>query len=264
MIAVSEKNKTSYFLEEIPVDGPVYAQVLCVHGLNQNPQSLKPLLEDLASKGIRGFLLHLPGHLSAEENHSYVDKQTVLSVYQEAYQSIKQSYDEPLNFIGYSFGGLIGTMMLEHCPYDKVSLLAPALKLRPYTHGVRPLLPYLSRIFSVPLGSEKHEKLYRFHHKGVPREVYKSFFDIYDEFSKKSFSKSLTKGIVFSHPKDELISYKGLQNWIAENTSWNFHSLSNRGADFGRYRHLVFDRTTLGPSSYTQLLDQLSAFFLEN
>ena len=264
MKALSSEIKSPFLLEEIPVSGKVHYQVLCVHGLNQNPTSLKPLLEDLAEKGIRCFLLHLPGHSPVDEKHDLVNKDMVFSIYEEAYQRVKNQYAEPLGFVGYSFGGLIGTAMLDRCRYDKVALLAPALKLRPYTHGIRPLLPYLSKIFSVPLGNAQHEKRYRFHHQGVPREVYKSFFDIYDEFHKTSLqSLEKTKGLVFSHPKDELVSYKALEKWIKANSSWSFQPLSNKEAEFGRYRHLIFDQTTLGLSNYRSLLEQMSAFFIK-
>ena len=192
-----------------------------------------------------------------------VNGQEVLQAYREAHQTVKQLSEKdqvPFHFFGYSFGGLIGTAMLSRCPFDKIVLLAPAIKIRIFTHALRPLLPYISRIISIPLGNSELEKHYRFHLKGTPKEVYESFFEIYQEFNQieaKSFNQNNTKGIVFSHPKDELIAHKQLKKWVKEKTNWQFHTLSNKGAQFKRFKHLVFDPRTLGRKNYQKLLSTI-------
>lgn len=250
-----------YNLEEIncEVDGRGRA-LLCLHGLNQRPQALVPLLQDLNKIGFRPYLMHLPGH-DGKESYKDLSMQKYKESYLQVYNYLTEISGEPPLFIGYSFGGLIGTSFFELCPYDRMVLLAPALQLRSYTLLLQPILPFLSRVSSVSFGDYRYEKRYRYHSKGVPREVYQCFFKIYRHllFSDKS-CLTHSDARVFSHPYDELISYPRLKRWIRNNTDWSFSSIDNSGAEFKMFNHLCFDRTTLGDHSYEALIDEISQY----
>ena len=268
MKTILKQQTDSFFLDSLPAREQVKYHLLVVHGLNQNPESFKPLLVDLSKRGITCHLLHLPGHLNDDVLNQSVTKEMILKAYIKAYQKVQSMAevdDVPFGFLGYSFGGLIGTSQLNSYHFNKVLLLAPALKLRPFTHGLRPLLPVLSRVFSVPLGNRKMEERYRFHHRGVPRAVYKTFFQIYDSFQfqrRKKEILSKVEGMVFVHPRDELVSYWRLRRWLKKHSNWQLKRLSNSKGEFNRYRHLVFDETTLGKESYQSLVDEAVQFLL--
>ena len=259
-----------YFLEPLPCKGKARGVVLAVHGLNQNPEALKPLLNDYCEKGLRCFLLHLPGHLRQGFDNRLVTKDLIYRAYSRAYQELRamsENEDIPLGFLGYSFGGLIGARFFAECSYDRVVFLAPALNVRLFTHGLRPLLPFLSKIVSIPLGDEEMEVHYRFHKKGVPKAVYRSFFNIYDDFQRllKMRQEKLPKdALVFCHPLDELISYRRLKSGLVKKNNWQLFPISNREADFKRYKHLIFDRVTLGENCYGSLLEKTSSFYISS
>ncbi|MCJ8276228.1 MAG: alpha/beta fold hydrolase, partial [Bdellovibrionales bacterium] len=101
-----------YFLEEVTKTGD--KTLLCVHGLNQNANALKPLLKDLGQLGMRVFLLHLPGHAI---NKRLASRESVSQSYKESYQYIYDQYGQVDSFVGYSFGGLNGTAHLDQYPF---------------------------------------------------------------------------------------------------------------------------------------------------
>ncbi|MCJ8278327.1 MAG: hypothetical protein HRT44_06080, partial [Bdellovibrionales bacterium] len=147
-------------------------------------------------------------------------------------------------------------------PFQKMLLLAPALKVRPYTLLLKAALPFLKVVRSIPLGGDQYEKYYRFHTGGAPREVYESFYQTYS-FFQKNIPQSLTKtkAMVVCHPKDELIHHNKLEKWVRQKTPWSFKSISNSEADFQRYNHLCFDTQSLGTKSYQELLRSSEVFF---
>ena len=231
-----------------------------VHGLNQNPRSFHQYLKDLARHGIRSYLLHLPGH-RAEKSISSNLAEDVLRSYDQAYQWILDKEGRLDFFIGYSFGGLIGTYQLPYKPIEKLLLIAPALSLRPYTLAIQPILPFVSKVYSIPLGGKKDD-FYRFHQNGVPVEVYRSFFEIYRN-NKVANLPSNSQALVFAHPKDELVSYRGLKKWTEHFSNWELKTLDNRAASFKKFNHLCLDEQTLGLDSYQSLVDQSLAFLVK-
>ena len=237
--------------------------LLCTHGLNQNPQALSPLLKDMAALGFKPYLLHLPGH-AGETDFSDLTAESYLQSFNDSYNYLKQEHESKIYFLGYSFGGLIGAYQFESCPFEKMVLIAPALELHRYTLLIKPFLPYISRVRSVALGNPEMESRYRYHEKGVPAEVYSSFFSIYSRYQKKE-NESLKEAsvLMMAHPRDELVSHRKLRRWVARNTEWVFHSLDNREAKFRRYNHLCFDSNTLGNKSYQFLLKEIEKFLVD-
>ncbi len=247
-------------LEELACRGDENKILLCAHGLNQKPSALKHLLGDITKLGFKSYLLHLPGH-AGESDFSNLKARDYYKAFEESYNYLIDKHKKPLYFVGYSFGGLIGVHHFDKCPFEKMVLLAPALKLHGYTSLLKPFLPHLNRIISIRLGDPKFEAQYRYHDEGVPAEVYTSFFNIYsaNKFKDKSLAKK-APALVMVHPRDELVSYWKLRRWVNKKTNWKFVRLDNKGAEFRRYNHLCFDPNTLGQTSYQHLLGEIEAF----
>ncbi len=256
--------KKPFYLEELPGPGEASKILLCAHGLNQQPGALKHLLADISNMGFRPFLLHLPGH-AGESDFSHLKAQDYFAAHKTAYDFLKETYQQPIHFLGYSFGGLIGVHHFDVCPFEKMVLIAPALKLHGYTSLIKPFLPHINRLVSVKLGHPEFEKKYRYHDQGVPAEVYSSFFNIYssNKFKDKSQAKK-AQALVMVHPRDELVSHWKLRRWVNKKTNWKFLSLNNKGAEFRRYNHLCFDPTTLGHESYAVLLSEIEVFLQDS
>ena len=252
--------KKPSYLEELPSSTDFEKILLCAHGLNQNPSALKILLEDLTKLGFKTYLLHLPGHFG-EMDYSSLKAKDYYEAHKSSYDYLVQKYNQPIYFLGYSFGGLIGVHHFDHCPFEKMILLAPAIKLHGYTTLLKAVVPYLSRIKSIALGSDEVEARYRYHNNGVPAEIYSSFFTIYSQnkFKDKSLAKK-SEALVMIHPRDELVSSWKLRRWVTKKTRWKFKTLDNKEAPFRRYNHLCFDPMTLGVDSYNTLLKDIKEF----
>lgn len=233
--------------------------ILCLHGLNQRPSALKPLLKDISHWGCDPYLLHLPGHCDEGGDGPLCSKQFYQAL-KESYEFLCTSHNQKPYFLGYSFGGLIGVHFSHSCVFEKMILLAPALKLHWHTSLIKPILPWVKRIPSIPIGHFWEEK-YRYHLKGVPASVYRSFFLIYESFKRQKNDCLLSQSaIVFCHPKDELIHFKRLKKWVEDCTQWSFVELSNQEAKMRRYNHLCFDSDTLGTEQYKKLLGQIKSY----
>lgn len=257
------KSSKPFYLEEIQKDDHGDKILLCLHGLNQKPQALKPILNDFGKMGFKSYLMHLPGH-DGVHNYGGLTKDSFFDAYKRAYDWIYNRHGQLPYFFGYSFGGLIGVHHYDRFPFEKMILLAPALQLHVYTLLLKPALPFLNRVRSISMGNDKFEDLYRYHSQGVPRQVYQSFFSIYTEnrSKDKNYLKD-SQGLVLTHPYDELISFKKLSRWVETNTSWKIKSINNHGAEFKRYNHLCFDPITLGSQSYESLMREVSLFINE-
>gem|GEM_PF-5880121 len=236
--------------------------MLCVHGLNQNPKALKTLLEAYQEKGIHCHLLHLPDHYSPDETrlpHS-CESSSILSAYEESFRTVRQWADEAgtsMGVLGFSYGGLIATSQLATLRPEKLILLAPALRLRFYTSGVKLLSQVFDKVKSAPIGSPEVEAHYRYYQKGVPGSVYKSFFEILENFYQETETDySGITGGVFIQPGDELVSYKKLRAWVREHTTWPFYTLKSKNAEMSRYRHLILDPKTLGEERFRFLVKE--------
>jgi len=251
------------YLEKIS-DVQGNSSLLCVHGLNQNPSCLRPLLRDIEPFGYEAYLLHLPGHRDLYSSYEPLLPHFFSTALLDASAHLLERYGKPPLFVGYSFGGLLGVLNADQILFSKMILLAPALRLRFYAHLLRPTLPFVKKIKSVSLHDSRLEQKYRFYQNGVPSEIYKSFFCFYSQLHKKDKSYlRKTKGLVFSHPNDELVSFSSLNSWVRNYTDWSRLTLNNSQAEFCAYNHLCFDKQTLGERSYNKLISDIYEFICD-
>ncbi len=254
------ETKKPSFLEEIPSDDPYDKVLLCSHGLNQNPEALKTLLKDLSRRKMKTYLLHLPGH-GGESDFTGLTGADFFTTHQEAYLYLQKSYDLPLYFLGYSFGALIGVHQFPQCPFKKMVLLAPAIRLRRHAFLLKPILPFVSRIPSVRVGDDDFERRYRYHHAGVPTPVYSSFFSIYKENKQQAAQPwEAANTLMMMHPRDELVSFTQLKKLAETQERCTLIALDNSKATARRYNHLCFDPMTLGGESYQKMVKDITRF----
>jgi esterase/lipase len=232
--------------------------ILCIHGLNQQPMALRPLLLDLEKQDNKAYLLVLPGHEVADQRP--MDRESHEQSIINAHNYIVNKHGQTPNLLGYSYGGLLGAYFASELKFNKLVFLAPALKLRSYTLAIQPFLKILPKVPSIPLGNTQLETYYRFHTRGVPSQIYQSFFYFYTRMieADKTYLKDYS-ALVYAHPKDELIDSLGLEAWVKKHTQWSFTQLDNSKAQFTRYNHLCFDSRTLGESVYNRMLSQIQA-----
>jgi esterase/lipase len=254
--------KQPYYLIKIKAPERNNKALLCLHGLNQNPNSLILLLEEFAQLGFSPYLLSLPGHISGSLNQE-INKKKYIENYLLSYKYLKEKYGDDINCIGYSMGGLIIVSCLDIITYKKVVLIAPALTPKKYTFLINLMLPFFCKIKSIRFYDWEVEKKYRFHVNGVPREIYQTYFSIYKEFeSKKKEYLRETTALVLCHPHDELIDYKKLWQWIAKYTNWQKEIIDNKEAKFNKFNHLCIDKETLGNHSFKVIIKKINDFLI--
>lgn len=260
---MKENEKHPFYLQELNSRGSL-SPILMAHGLNQNPESLQPIADKFARAGHPVYLFHIPGHARSTE-HTQIDASYVIDAFSESYRFVRRESKQKPLFFGYSYGGLLGVLSSLDCEFQGLALLAPALKLRPYTHAIKLVLPWVGRLRSMPLPSSAMQTRYRYHQGGVPTEIYRSFFQLYSRMQNLDRSDlPQVSGRVWMHPKDELIDFSRLNRWLGEYTPWQNRPLSNSQAKQNGYKHLCLDIQTLGESEFLRLTDEVLGFFAES
>jgi esterase/lipase len=236
---------------------PVRGVVLVVHGLNQRPSSLEPLASEFRAMGYHSYRLTLAGH--EHEGVQVFDQSLWEQQLVGAYQSLReQARALPVYVLGYSLGGLLVTRVLDSNPEIQptgVILLAPALSLRllPQSAYLLTILPPVS--LSVP---NVAPPLYR-RFASTPLFWYRNTINLYEETRILSQSSRLSTipTLIIANPRDELVSFTGLESWLKDNQlsdHWSLEAIRPAGIDPHIPGHVIIDSRSLGKTEWERLL----------
>lgn len=246
-----------------PQPGPIKGVVLAVHGLNQNPQALNPLIHMFNDMNLSVYRLSLPGHRGeCQEQLTSISAEDFVASFRASYSIAKteaQQLNVPLYLFGYSTGSLLGFVLPTRSPeirFDKMIHIAPALRVRLYTHVVRLLFPFVDMIPS------RSPEAYRANQGGTSVALYRTFFHFYSQVEDLSPEQLNQPSLIFIHPHDELVSAQGLRKMKEEYDldQWSIHSLQKPKASRSSYAHLVIDPQTMSEASWVLIKSQVAAF----
>lgn len=248
--------------------GACRAVVLVAHGLNLRAHALRALYEPLRERGATIVVLRLRGHArdtagdaaTLEEMRS-IDATQWVEDWRESVQVAEElatSCGVPLTFLGYSLGALIhvyglATGVLEHNPFLRQVLLAPAVRVRPRSRLVLLFQP-LGRRFILPSFARREIRSYRATSVGayVALLGLEADVSVLDDAARVKFPT-----LVLMDSGDELVSHARLAEWIEANglaPEWRITAIAkDRATARSRIRHDIVDEHSLGKATYEAL-----------
>ncbi len=121
--------------------------VLGIHGFMGYPGEMYYLAQRLSAEGFMVSIPRLPGHGTCGEDFSKSNREQWLRAVVDEYLNLRSTHEEVF-VVGHSMGGLLGLILGEVFPLEKLVLLAPALKVSKPIGAVELLAPFVKRAFS--------------------------------------------------------------------------------------------------------------------
>ena len=255
--------------------GSTRAVGLVLHGLNLNPERMQPVIEILNETGVDVLRPSLRGHggnfanregmgaaearLEAIKSVSYnIWRAETLAAWREArQQALRQGV--PLVLVGYSLGGLLGLDLLASQPgvaFDRAILFAPAVSLNGWDYLIRVFSPFPRLV--VPTLAPRR---YLANH-GTPMAAYNALFEALDHFEAHSGPRLNLPALVFIDPRDELVSFDGMQRLAAEASldRWRFFPVAKSDtAAPGALHHILIDADAVGAETWETMRRAMAA-----
>lgn len=237
-----------------------------VHGLNSLPEIMGPLVKWLNQQKYSVYNVTLTGHHKSFHAFKTVEPNDWVRDVKHGYCVVRfrayQEQKKPIYFLGYSLGALSTSALLQQEPgidFEKLVFFAPPYKLKTYTGLVKSLFWW--ETFTLP--SLANVGGYRAHW-GVPMKAYKSLFELKDQFlAGNTSSLKRRPGLVFLHPKDELVDYEDTKRWMEKErlTNWTVIDVDNRGHSLKKtYAHMMTEEKFMSPNEWRRILSSMGQF----
>ncbi|MCE7989418.1 MAG: hypothetical protein DYG89_50340 [Caldilinea sp. CFX5] len=244
-----------------------------VHGLNLQPERLRPLVDEVRRWGIGAVFCSLQGHgenyqplvgqpvetarLAAFRQVSYAGwRSEILAAYQTA-ATLATDHAAPVFLLAFSLGALLGCELLVTEPtvrFDRMALLAPALALRPVSH-----LPYLLARWPQIAIRSFSPRAYRAN-RATPVAAYLTLRTALANVQRHRHPALNVPTLVLIDPRDELVSIRGIQQLIRRHnlTHWRLHPIRKQPTrPDARFHHLIIDAECVGPAAWQTMLTQI-------
>jgi pimeloyl-ACP methyl ester carboxylesterase len=265
----SDDHSIRWFYSETP--GELKGVALVIHGLNLRPDRMQPLISTLTGAGIDVLGLSLRGHGENFHHGNGVDEDTArLDAFKNAsfqlwmneaylaYLQLKERGREkgvPLFLAAFSLGGLIGLDLFAanaDVEFDKVVLLAPAIRLHAPVYLERVLSPFPRLV--IP---SMAPKAYLANKKGTPIAAYNALFDALDRFDDTAGQKLNVPTLIFIDERDEFIPLEKLEKLVEEKRwhRWTFYIVAKDASvrDKPFYHHII-DASSVGKTVWRDMM----------
>lgn len=239
---------------------------IVAHGLNTKPEKMDSLGKFLNSLGYEVYRFALPGHFGEISEMKTVTKEKWLNAALEGYklaQARAAELQQPLYYLGFSMGSLIGETLIANYPElklpQKIIHLAPALGIRNRSHLVKALGVFGSEF----IVNSKSPEEYRAQ-KGVSIAAYRALFTLENELiENKNNIRVNIPTLIYINDDDQLISIHGLRKFIALK-EWTRSSLrpitDQKPSDNLTFSHRIIDEYSLGEVAWKRITNEISAF----
>jgi esterase/lipase len=242
------------------------AVALVIHGLNVNPLRMNPLAHELNSWGVATLRCTLSGHanslpagdlrLASLRQVTYgLWRDEAIAAYRVAAQQAEQR-NAPVVLVAFSLGALIGCTAALHSAdmhFARLVLFAPALRIRRRS-GVLQLLSHWPQLV-IPSVSPA---VYRAN-PGTPVAAYNALYAARRDFERLAGPQLNVPTLVFADPRDEMVSYPGLRQLIADHglTQWQLQPVQKAPDANTSFHHLLIDRESVGATPWRQMMAQM-------
>jgi len=258
--------------------GLITGVALVVHGLNLNPDRMNEIIAALNAGGIAALRVSLRGHgdnftpvagLDSEEARLEAFKSAayaswsleLLQAFRRA-ERLRRKRAVPLFLVANSYGALLAldlTLTHEEVAFDRMVLFAPALAMHSRNHVIRLLNPFPNLV--VPSFSPRRYLA----NQGTPVAAYEAVFETLAHFERSLGRKINVPSLVFIDPRDELISYEGLEALITAQRldNWTIRQVAKSGADSRvAIHHLIVDQASMGGAAWEEMMTRMRTHLL--
>jgi alpha-beta hydrolase superfamily lysophospholipase len=242
------------------------AVALVIHGLNVNPLRMDPLAHELNSWGVATLRCSLSGHansLPAGEARLASLRQVTYGLWRDeaaaAYRLAAQQAEQrnaPMLLVAFSLGALIGCTAALHSAgvhFARLVLFAPALRIRRRS-GILQLLSRWPQLVIRSLSPAAYRA-----NPGTPIAAYNALYAAQRDFERSVGPQLNIPTLVFVDPRDEMVSYPGLGQLIAQHglTQWQLQPVHKAPDANTSYHHLLIDRESVGATAWRQMMAQM-------
>ena len=244
-------------------DPPVLGVVVVVPGLNNKPAVMDSLVRRLNKSGFHCLRVSLYESRSSDHLSSEAIAERWIQEVEMAHSRLTKSYKRlPLFNLSYSLGALVTIRFLQmkkSALFRRMVLLAPALvlaKRASLIHFVTPLSAFGLALPSLAPDAVRARS-------ATPLREYAAMLRMVSEVESLAGAEKIgrIRTQLFLNPKDELVSYQGVRDWVQRNTSeaWTLDSI--RVGSKGAYQHLVVSKDALGKAAWKELAGKVTRFF---
>lgn len=260
-------------------DNPA-AVVVLVHGLNLDPAAMQDIEQLLVAAGMDVLSVSLTGHANAlnDEARLLQFQEATFATWQEDIRLAVQlagqraaAVQRPLYLVGFSLGGLLSADYLvsqssnSAAAIDRMVLLSPAISLRWSSYLLYPL-----QVFPDVFLPSVAPRVYRANDY-APVSAYLALYDGVDQFNELAglaANQSLLNipSLVFMHPRDELVSFDGVREFIDEHqlTQWQFIEVDKSEGAGDVLDHVIVGPHSLGGDAWQSVSQQMLDFLNGN
>lgn len=251
---------------------------LVIHGLNLQPARLRPLADAVRPWGVGVVFCSLQGHgenyqplagqsveaarLAAFRRVSYAGWRGEMEAAYRTAATLAATHNVPIFLLAFSLGALLGCELLATAAtvhFDRMVLLAPALALRPVSH-----LPYLLARWPQIAIRSLSPRAYRAN-PATPVAAYLTLRTALANVQRQPNPALNVPTLVLIDPRDELVSFKGLQRLIRRQhlTHWQLHPIHKQPTrPDAKFHHLILDAESVGPVVWAAMLRTIKAHLL--
>ena len=279
--AVFNKESTenrSYTWFYTPSRGAPKGIAVVLHGLNLRPAKMASIIKILTEAKIDALRVSLFGHgqncphtgtTGRKEARIEALKTVSYRLWREetyqAYCLARRRSDQfkvPLFLVGFSLGGLLGTdlsVSRTDVRFDRMVLFAPALDLKGILYSAK-LLSLFPRLVIPSRASNSYRE-----NSGLPMAAYNALFEALRHFKKNASGKLNVPTILFIDKQDELISYRGLKQFVKRHrlNDWSFHLVKKGKAGVTvKMHHLIIDKSAVGDRVWQEIRETMISHLL--
>ncbi len=244
---------------------------LVIHGLNLRPDKMQSVISYLTVSGIDVCRLSLRGH---GDNYDHVTGMDSAAARMQSFREVSYGLwmnevylgwlavqkrarlvNAPRFLVAYSLGALLGLDLFALRPdvhFDRMVLLAPAIKLHGFFYLERALSPFPRLVIPSLLAP----KDYLSNPTGTPIAAFNALFDGLAHFESHVDPKINVPTLVFIDPKDEFIPLWSLKNLIRDHhlDQWKLYIVKKGKEAFGRYHHHMIDAYSTGKDEWRKMM----------
>ena len=235
--------------------------VLVVHGLNNRPEIMDPLIGVINQTGFDALLVTLRGHNGEEGELAAVELDDWPNDIKTGFSLISsEGRSSHLAVLAFSLGGIAAIESTKReftSPKpDSLILIAPPLALSARSNLIRLMLP--GRFFNLGLPSLTPNGYRIYDH--TPLKAYNTTFDLIRSVENDPGQIARTTPTsIFVSAEDEMVSLAGIRHWLKNKqlNNWTVEELRPKAEIKPSFAHLVVDEPTLGTAEWQRLCAEI-------